>query len=118
MIVTDSVIEKLFVEPEVEGDPYGVSDAETMLRHFDAEVGCHPISCSSPSRAAPTVRALAERSHEIGLAVDELPVQARQLRALSSDATTSRVFINGDLVGGAEELANRVAELWPPQPMR
>lgn len=109
MIVTDSVIEKIFVEPEVEGDPYGVSDAETMLRHFDAEAQLPPdillftkLGCAHCARAR---RAL----DEIGLAFDELAVQARQLRALSSDATTPRVFINGELVGGADELATWLA---------
>jgi glutaredoxin len=106
MLVRDGVIEKIFVEPEVEGDPYGVSDAETMLRHFDAEAQLPPDillftkpGCAHCARAR---RAL----EEVGLAYDELPADARQLRALSGDPTTPRVFINGELVGGADELAN------------
>jgi glutathione-dependent peroxiredoxin len=35
MLVEDSVIKKMFIEPEVEGDPYEVSDADTMLRYLD-----------------------------------------------------------------------------------
>ena len=31
MLVKDGVIEKMFIEPEVPGDPFEVSDAETML---------------------------------------------------------------------------------------
>lgn len=34
MLVRDGVIEKMFVEPEVPGDPFEVSDAETMLRYL------------------------------------------------------------------------------------
>ena len=33
MLVRDGVIEKMFIEPEVPGDPFGVSDADTMLAH-------------------------------------------------------------------------------------
>jgi len=35
MLVRDGVIEKMFIEPEVEGDPYEVSDADTMLRYIN-----------------------------------------------------------------------------------
>ena len=35
MLVRDGVIEKMFIEPEEPGDPYGVSDADTMLQYLD-----------------------------------------------------------------------------------
>ena len=35
MLVRDGVIEKMFIEPQVEGDPYEVSDADTMLRYLE-----------------------------------------------------------------------------------
>ena len=37
MLVRDGVIEKMFIEPEEPGDPYHVSDADTMLKHLDPE---------------------------------------------------------------------------------
>ena len=37
MLVRDGVIEKMFIEPEEDGDPYGVSDADTMLKYLDPE---------------------------------------------------------------------------------
>ena len=36
MLVRDGVIEKMFIEPQVEGDPYEVSDADTMLRYLES----------------------------------------------------------------------------------
>jgi len=36
MLVRDGVIEKMFIEPEVPGDPYEVSDADTMLRYLES----------------------------------------------------------------------------------
>lgn len=34
MLVRDGLIEKLFIEPEEPGDPYKVSDADTMLAYL------------------------------------------------------------------------------------
>jgi peroxiredoxin len=36
MLVRDGVIEKMFIEPKVEGDPYEVSDADTMLCYLES----------------------------------------------------------------------------------
>jgi len=38
MLVNDGKIEKMFIEPEEDGDPFGQSTAETMLKHLGAEV--------------------------------------------------------------------------------
>ncbi len=35
MLVDDGVIKKMFIEPEVAGDPFDVSDADTMLKYLD-----------------------------------------------------------------------------------
>src|SRR6185369_367949 len=37
MLVRDGKIEKMFIEPEKPGDPYEVSDADTMLRYLNPE---------------------------------------------------------------------------------
>src|SRR5210317_1607989 len=37
MLVKDGVIEKMFIEPEEPGDPYGVSDADTMFKYVAPE---------------------------------------------------------------------------------
>jgi len=48
MLVRDGVIEKMFIEPEVPGDPFEVSDADTMLAyvaphaHVPTVVFAHP----------------------------------------------------------------------------
>jgi peroxiredoxin len=39
MLVRDGVIEKMFIEPDIEGDPYQVSDADTMLRYLELDAG-------------------------------------------------------------------------------
>ena len=37
MLVRNGVIEKMFIEPEEPGDPYHVSDADTMLQYLDPD---------------------------------------------------------------------------------
>ena len=37
MLVKDGVIDKMFIEPEVDGDPFEVSDADTMLNYINPE---------------------------------------------------------------------------------
>ena len=34
MLVNDGVVEKMFIEPEEPGDPFKVSDADTMLKYI------------------------------------------------------------------------------------
>ncbi|XXG31681.1 MAG: peroxiredoxin [Ferrovum myxofaciens] len=38
MLVKNGVIEKIFIEPEKEGDPLEVSDAETMIKYINPKV--------------------------------------------------------------------------------
>jgi hypothetical protein len=39
MLVKDGVIDKMFIEPEVPGDPFSVSDADTMLAYIAPKAG-------------------------------------------------------------------------------
>ena len=51
MLVKDGVIEKMFIEPDVPGDPFEVSDADTMLE-FVAPGAIRPRSCFSTPASA------------------------------------------------------------------
>ncbi len=111
MLVEDGKITKQFIEPEKPGDPYEVSDADTMLNHLDATVKApHDIllftkpGCGHCARARQALRAK-------GLEFAELPATGTMLRALSSDATTPRVFVDGELVGGSDELVSWLERL-------
>ena len=108
MLVRDGVIEKMFIEPQVEGDPYEVSDAETMLRYInpnaaipaDITVLTRP-GCSFCARAKGLLR-------DHGLEFQDLVLgkglsHAAQ-RGLSGAETVPQVFVNGELIGGSEAL--------------
>jgi glutaredoxin-like protein len=109
MLVEDGVIKKMFIEPEREGDPYEVSDADTLLRYIDPDAKApHDVlmftkpGCNFCARAK---RLLGE----LGWAYDEVPASPRRLRAVSGKASTPQVFIDGRYVGGCDELEAYVA---------
>jgi peroxiredoxin/glutaredoxin len=114
MLVVDGVIEKQFVEPHREeigdGDPFEVSDADTMLKHLDPNakaprdvVLIGRAGCAHCARA----RTLLE---ERGWAYDEIEANPRRLRATSGKPTTPQIFVDGQYVGGADELEKWLAK--------
>jgi peroxiredoxin/glutaredoxin len=104
MLVEDGVIKKMFIEPDVPGDPFQVSDADTMLRHLDpsAALPRDVVLFTKPNcgHCARAKKALAER----GWAYDEVPATPRRLRAVSGKSSTPQVFVDGQYIGGADEL--------------
>jgi glutaredoxin-like protein len=104
MLVNDGVIEKMFVEPEVEGDPFLVSDADTMLKYIDPAARA-PHDVVMFSRAGCSFCAKAKQLLDArGWSYEEVAASPRRLRAVSGKATTPQVFIDGAYVGGADEL--------------
>ena len=109
MLVRDGVIEKMFVEPEEPGDPFHVSDADTMLRHLDPQ-GALPHDVAVFTREGCTFCVRAKGLlHDAGIEFEELVLNRdytdRTLRALSTAHTYPQVFIDGKLIGDSEELA-------------
>jgi peroxiredoxin/glutaredoxin len=102
MLVRDGVIEKLFVEPELPGDPFVVSDADSMLAYLKGKAPPDILLFTRPgcSHCARAKKALGEA----GLPYAELPVSPRILRALPGARTTPQVFVDGQHLGGADEL--------------
>ena len=108
MLVRDGVIEKMFVEPEEPGDPFHVSDADTMLKYLDPE-GELPYDVAVFTREGCPfcVRAKGLLS-DAGIEFEELVLNRdytdRTLRAVSTFTTYPQVFINGKLIGGSDDL--------------
>ncbi|WER48693.1 glutathione peroxidase [Cupriavidus sp. WKF15] len=108
MLVRDGVVEKMFIEPEEPGDPFKVSDADTMLNHIapgakrpDQVVVFSKVGCSFCAKAK-------QQLSDAGYEYIEVPldnkVRGRVLGAVSGEMTAPQVFINGKLVGGATAL--------------
>lgn len=113
MLVRDGVIEKMFIEPEKPGDPFEVSDADTMLNYINPQAK-RPAAVSLITRpgcpfCAKAKTMLDERRipyEEIVLGQD---ATARSLHAITGRDTTPQVFINGKHIGGSEELEQYLA---------
>ena len=109
-LVKDGVIEKMFIEPEKPGDPFEVSDAETMLRHLDGDVVLTPdVLMFVREGCGHCVRAK-EALDKAGLPFDTVKASPRRLKAVCGRSTTPQIFINGEHIGGADELEAHLEE--------
>lgn len=109
MLVRDGVIEKMFIEPEKPGDPFEVSDADTMLNYLNPQAKA-PEYISLISRAGcPHCTRAKNLLKARGLAFEEIElnerVTTRSIEAITGRATTPQVFIGGRHIGGADDLA-------------
>lgn len=114
MLVKNGVIEKMFIEPDVPGDPFEVSDADTMLDYINPQAAKpEPITVISKPGCPYCAKAktlLAEK----GLAYEELVLGQQasltSLKALSGRETVPQVFIGGRHIGGSKELEAHFGE--------
>jgi peroxiredoxin/glutaredoxin len=118
MLVVDGVIEKVFVEPDKPGDPFEVSDADTMLRYLDPSAP-RPDEVAMLSREGCEYCARAKAAlKEAGIAFTDIslpPLQrARALRAITGAQTTPQVFVNGKLIGDSEATLKWIASRRQP----
>ncbi len=108
MFVKDCVITKMFIEPEKEGDPFEVSDADTMLDYINP-VASKPEyitifskkGCQYCDKAKNILNEHNLKFEEIDLGKD---ITTRTLMAVSGSNTTPQIFIGGKLIGGSEKL--------------
>jgi glutathione-dependent peroxiredoxin len=108
MLVNDGIVEKMFIEPEVDGDPFEVSDADTMLGYINPEAEAPKAitvftkpGCGHCARAKAALAKAALPYEEIVLGTD---ATYRSLAAVAGASTAPQVFINGDKIGGADDL--------------
>ena len=108
MLVRDGVVEKMFVEPNKPGDPFEVSDADTMLNYLNPEAK-KPSSVSIISKPGCPFCAKAKTMlKEKGIAFEEVllgkDITSVSLKAMSGSTAVPQIFINGDRIGGSDEL--------------
>lgn len=110
MLVKDGLIEKMFIETEDPGDPFKVSDADTMLGYINPKAAPPPRitifskkGCPHCARAREMLNKEGDRFEEIELWSNGISYSS--LQAVSGQETTPQVFIDGQHIGGADELA-------------
>ena len=114
MLVDNGRVEKMFIEPDVEGDPFEVSDADTLwkyLRPNQKSAGTAFVlarhGCPHCARAQESLQRANIPFEAIYLG-DDLTMQG--VKAASGVATVPQVFIEGKLIGGADQLADYLAQ--------
>ena len=108
MLVKDGVVEKMFVEPNKPGDPFEVSDADTMLDYIDPNA-VKPQSvavitkpgCPHCARAKALLKEKGIDFEEIVLGSDATSVS---VKAISGESTVPQIFFDGTRIGGSEDL--------------
>jgi glutaredoxin-like protein len=108
MLVRDGVVEKMFVEPHKPGDPFEVSDAATMLAYLNPKAR-KPDQVAVLTRDGCQYCAQAKTLlKDRGIDFVEIPlvhkVRNKALGAIAGAQTVPQVFVNGERIGGLEEL--------------
>lgn len=108
MLVKDGVVEKMFIEPNKPGDPFEVSDADTMLKHINPEAEEPEFytlfskpGCPHCARAKVLLTEAGAKYEEIQLGRD---TSSRSLRAVTGADTVPQVFRSGVRIGGSDDL--------------
>lgn len=106
MLVKDGIIEKMFIEPDVPGDPFEVSDADTMLAAIAPNASA-PLDVTVFSRdGCPYCVRTKGMLRDAGIDFEELVLNRdfseSTIRAVSGESTVPQVFINGEYIGGSE----------------
>ena len=106
MLVKDGVIEKMFIEPNQPGDPFEVSDADTMLNYINANAKAPSAvslftkpGCPFCAKAKAALKENNVRFEEIVLGTDATSVS---LKAISGESTVPQLFVDGKHVGDSE----------------
>lgn len=114
MLVDNGTIETMFIEPEVAGDPFEVSDAETMLKylrpdhkHVSPAFVLARHGCRHCARAKDLLNSFGIPFEAVHLG-DELTM--RGVKAASGGTTVPQIFIDGKLIGGTDQLAEYLSQ--------
>lgn len=108
MLVKNKIIVKMFIEPNEPGDPFKVSDADTMLRFINEKAEL-PKAYSLITREGCGFCIKAKKIlDEMNINYNEIKrdngVNAIALRGLTGQSTYPQLLIEGELIGGYEDI--------------
>ena len=114
MLVKNGVVEKQFIEPDVAGDPFEVSDADTMLNYINPHA-VKPLTVSVITRTGCPFCIKAKKileKHSISFEEIVLGEDAslHSVRAMTGLETVPQIFIDGTHIGGSKELEAYLAK--------
>jgi len=108
MLVKDGVVEKMFIEPEKPGDPFEVSDADTMLAYInptarkpDQVAIFTREGCGFCARAKALLK---ERGYDYAEVTLPHAQRSKVVGAVTGEITVPQLFVNGQRIGGLEAI--------------
>lgn len=108
MLVKNGVVEKMFIENDEPGDPFKVSDADTILSYVAPEYKVQESITVFSKPGCPFCAKAKQNLIDKGLAFEEVilgkDATTVSLRAVTGRSTVPQVFIGGKHIGGSEEL--------------
>ncbi|MEO8305192.1 MAG: glutathione peroxidase [Betaproteobacteria bacterium] len=108
MLVKDGVVDKMFIEPEKAGDPFEVSDADTLLAYVNPHARKPDQVAIFTREGCPSCARAKRLLTEAGYDYAEIPLahtqRSRIVGAVTGEGTVPQVFVNGQRIGGLEAL--------------
>lgn len=115
ILVEDGVVIKHFIEPDKEGDPFEVSDADTMINAINKEVKLPASVTIFTKEGCEFCLGAKELLKEKGYTYNEIVLgDANRQKVLGGitgkvRSTAPQIFIDGSLIGGLNELKTHFA---------
>ena len=108
MLVRNKKIEKMFIEPEKEGDPFEVSDAETMLKYINPNVKFPRFATIFSRPGCPHCARAKTALQNNNIIFEEIELNNsltnRSLKNVTKSQTTPQIYIDGEFIGTADDL--------------
>ena len=109
MLVKNSIIEKMFIEPDIEGDPFEVSDADTMLNYINPSANKPSVATILTRPTCPFCAKAKIVLTKAGISYEEITVSnknitSKTLRAIANAETVPQIFIDGKYIDGFDAL--------------
>ncbi|WP_116963933.1 glutathione peroxidase [Fastidiosibacter lacustris] len=108
MLVKNGVINKMFIEPSKPGDPFEVSDADTMLKYISPNESLPKEVTIFTKPGCPHCARAKKLLTEKGMLFEEIVLgesaSVRSLRAVTGKQTVPQIYIDGQHIGGADQL--------------
>jgi len=114
MLVENGTIKKMFIEPDLSGDPFEVSDADTMLNYINPKAVQTDAITIFTKPGCPYCAKAKTLLTERGLQYEQLTlgedITLTGFRAITNADTVPQVFINGKFIGDSEALATHFSD--------
>src|SRR5689334_3204937 len=114
MLVRDGKIEKMFVEPQEPGDPFKVSDADTMLHYINPNAKKPDQVALLTREGCPFCARAKKLLDDAGVTYADVPlshsIRTRTLGAIAKAKTVPQMFVNGELIGDGDAIEQWVKQ--------